>query len=325
MVTPESLRTIDAGWRLVFQKHCRIRQCFYIVTQCASPGHFSHTTPSPSPSLALGTIHSGKPPTVAFGPLNSDFPCRLSRVAGVVPDRLGCLNWWLRGNDRWSSLALACHHRRRGIAGVYHLDQSVVLVLRDGQVPGILYPDPVNSVLAPVGSIFRFPIFGSSSALGTVCAGRDGDEMLRIIEVVCVLLLSIGRPIPGAAAVGVLQRDHVVDVKFAGVGDERCWCRASATRLRRRDTSCRSGKQWSLGFELPRLRCGSPGSHHRRRSSASSRGGRTRGCWPGSWITFREGRSVPTYREQLQELSRGPYVLLFYSCGRGGFREVAGA
>ena len=220
--------------------------------------------------------------------------------------------------------ALACHHRRRGIAGVYHLDQSVVLVLRDGQVPGILYPDPVNSVLAPVGSIFRFPIFGSSSALGTVRAGRDGDEMLRIIEVVCVLLLSIGRPIPGAAAVGVLQRDHVVDVKFAGVGDERCWCRASATRLRRRDTSCRSGKQWSLGFELPRLRCGSPGSHHRRRSSASSRGGRTRGCWPGSWITFREGRSVPTYREQLQELSRGPYVLLSTHAGVAVFAKLQG-
>ena len=124
-------------------------------------------------------------PTVAFGPLNSDFPCRLSRVAGVVPDRLGCLNWWLRGNDRWSSLALACHHRRRGIAGVYHLDQSVVLVLRDGQVPGILYPDPVNSVLAPVGSIFRFPIFGSSSALGTVCAGRDGDQVLGIVQIDC--------------------------------------------------------------------------------------------------------------------------------------------
>ena len=95
-----------------------------------------------------------------------------------------------------------------------------MFLLGDRQFPGALDVNPVGGVLAPVGSVFRFPLIWSSCALGTVRASRDGDEMLRIIEVDCVLLLSIGRPILSAAVVGVPQRHHVVNVEFAGIGDD---------------------------------------------------------------------------------------------------------
>ena len=103
-MTPESLWTIDAGWRLVFQKRCRIRQRFYIVTQCASPGHFSHTTPSPSPSLALGTIHLGKPLPLPLLPCMRVAPaaCAASQELYVLISGVGvCCTGLLVGPGVW--------------------------------------------------------------------------------------------------------------------------------------------------------------------------------------------------------------------------------
>ena len=59
--------------------------------------------------------------------------------------------------------------------------------LSDGQLPGVLDRDPVDGVLAPLGPVFRLPFFRSACALGTVGAGGDRDEMLRVVQVVCVL------------------------------------------------------------------------------------------------------------------------------------------
>ncbi len=57
---------------------------------------------------------------------------------------------------------------------------------RDRQVPGVLDPDPVDGVPAPVGPVIRFPSVGAACAFRTVGAGRGRDEMLRILEVVSV-------------------------------------------------------------------------------------------------------------------------------------------
>ena len=80
--------------------------------------------------------------------------------------------------------------------------------------------NPVDRVLAPVNPVLRFSIFGSPCAFRPVGARRHGDQVLGIIEVVRVTFLSLGRPSPGTAVGGVTERHHVVDVEFAGVGDD---------------------------------------------------------------------------------------------------------
>ena len=118
--------------------------------------------------------------------MHTGFAGRLSRVAGAAPDRVGCLNWWFWSIDRWTILAMSCQHLSRGIAGVDHLDQSVVFGLSDGQSPGVLDRDPVDCLLAPIRPLFRFPLVGSPCPFGAVGAGRHGDQVLRIVEIVGV-------------------------------------------------------------------------------------------------------------------------------------------
>ena len=77
-------------------------------------------------------------------------------------------------------------------AGVEHLGESVVFCLGDGECPSALDRDPVGGVPASVGPVFRFPIIRSSCAFGAVGAGRDGDQVLRIVQVVCVAFPSVG-------------------------------------------------------------------------------------------------------------------------------------
>ncbi len=80
--------------------------------------------------------------------------------------------------------------------------------------------NPVDGVLAPVNPVLRFSICGSPCAFRPVGARRHGDQVLGIIEVVRAAFLSLGRPSPGTAVAGVTERRHVVDVEFAGVGDD---------------------------------------------------------------------------------------------------------
>ena len=83
----------------------------------------------------------------------------------------------------------------------------------------VLDGEPVNGVLAPVGTVVGFPVLGASRALGAVGDGGYGDEVLWVRQVVGVEPFALSGPSPGAAPVGVAQRNHVVDVQFAGVGD----------------------------------------------------------------------------------------------------------
>ena len=141
-------------------------------------------------------------------------------VAGVVLDGRCCCGrtrfWRARGAVHAGATAVGNPEAGQFVTGVKHLVEASQLCLGDREIPGALDGNPVNCVLAPVGLVFRFPLVRSSCTLGTVRAGRDGDEMLRIIEVVCVLLLSIGRPIPSAAVVGVPQRHHVSTSSLPG-------------------------------------------------------------------------------------------------------------
>ena len=73
----------------------------------------------------------------------------------------------------------------------------------DRQVPGVLDPDPVDGVPAPVGPVIGLPSVGAACAFRTVGAGRDGDEMLRILEVVGLAFTLCCGPVPGTADVGV--------------------------------------------------------------------------------------------------------------------------
>ena len=98
------------------------------------------------------------------------------------------------GGDRSRyRLALVVHRELRTVpAGAEHLHESVMFCLGDGECPSALDRDPVGGVPASVGPVFRFPIIRSSCAFGAVGAGRDGDQVLRIVQVVCVAFPSVG-------------------------------------------------------------------------------------------------------------------------------------
>ena len=152
-------------------------------------------------SVAVSVPSAGHHPlweasAIAFAPLYTGFSSRLCRVAGVVRSHFRRLRllYWIAGRP-WCRLHLALlgyHQFRTFRARIEQLDQSGMFLLGDRQFPGALDGNPVDGVLAPVGSVFRFPLVRSTCALGTVRAGRDGDQVLRILQVVGVLLPSIG-------------------------------------------------------------------------------------------------------------------------------------
>ena len=87
----------------------------------------------------------------------------------------------------------------------------------DGQRPADLDVSPGVGVGAPVRPVRRSPGFGPPVALGPVGRGRHGHQVSRVGLVVGVAAFGGSVPRPTAAAVGVGQRDEVVDVQGAGV------------------------------------------------------------------------------------------------------------
>ena len=157
--------------------------------------------------------------TAALAALYARFPGRLGGVAGAVGPHLRRRLYCVPGRrGRGSRLGLTGHHHLGRVrAGVDHVDQGAVFLGRDRQVPGVLDGDPIDGVLAPVRTVIGFPLLGSASALRAVGAGRYGDQVLRIRQVVGVAFPLDGVPSLRAADVGVAERHHVVDVELAGI------------------------------------------------------------------------------------------------------------
>ena len=82
---------------------------------------------------------------------------------------------------------------------------------------GVLDRDPVYGVSVPLCQVVRSPIFGSPCALRAIGAGRNGNQVSGISELVGVLLPLLRGPPPGTAVVGVAQWHDVVDVQLAEV------------------------------------------------------------------------------------------------------------
>ena len=159
---------------------------------------------------------------VALAALHAGFTGRLGGVTGRVGSGLGRRLRCIPGRRGRRSRLGPVGYRQLGRVrtGVDHLDESVVFLRRDGQSPVVLDRDPVHGVLTPVRPVFRFPGFGTAGSLRPVGTGRHGNQVLRIRQVVGVAFLLLGRPCPRAAEVDVAQRHYVVDVEFAGVGDD---------------------------------------------------------------------------------------------------------
>ena len=130
--------------------------------------------------------------TAAFASLHTGFAGCLGGVAGAVAAHRWCsgrLDWRVHCAGRAPARTLfVCQQRGTGLARIEHLDQRVMLSSRDRQFPRVLDGDPVDGVLAPVRPVVGFPVLGSPSTLRTVGAGRYGNQVLRIIQVVGVLL-----------------------------------------------------------------------------------------------------------------------------------------
>ena len=166
---PPSVKTVA---RLLFFAHHAVA----VAITCAGHHPFRETT-----ACALAALHAG-------------FTGRLRGVAGAVSGGRRAADGSGSGlrraaAERWRIRLLHVDDNAqlmRNIAGGQHLFQCCELCGSGRQLPGVLDRDPVDGVLAPVRLVVGFPRFWSPCALRTVRAGRDGDQVLGIIEVVGV-------------------------------------------------------------------------------------------------------------------------------------------
>ena len=166
--------------------------------------HVSQTTPSPSPSLAQGTIDLRNPLPFPFVPwtraslaawaASQELYLETVNIESAAPvswmARASGLSGWMGHRQLWMFLV-----------GAEHLGQRVMFALAEDKVPSVLDGYPVNSALAPVGPVSSLPVF---YVLGTVSAGGGGDGVPVAAPIVGALFFSLGRPIPEKRKPGFL-------------------------------------------------------------------------------------------------------------------------